>query len=125
MYQHKALLYPFLASLLQPLIYRQGKRQGEMLLLSWRGSSRKRGDTKAHGSWVRHSNLSCCSTSVSFPVTNQSQQLILLASNSEPKMSSSSRRSLGDELPLSPTSLWQKLLHCKRKHTFNSLGLVM
>lgn len=99
------------------LVYRP-RSAGKPLRPLGHSSSSKRGDFRAQATMERGATSAVTGVPVCSPITNQSQQLILLASDSEPKVSSpSSTRSLGCELPLSPTSLWQKQLRCKRKHT--------
>lgn len=113
-HQQRAFFFPCFPSLPSHLVYSAGKP----LLPLGHSSSSKRGDFRAQATTERGATSAVRGVPVSSPITNQSQQLILLASDSEPKVSSpSSTRSLGCELPPSPTSLWQKQLRCKRKHT--------
>lgn len=118
--------FPFPCFPSQPnhLVYRP-RSPGKALLPLGYSSSSKRGDFRTQATTERGATSAVTGVPVSSPITNQSQQLILLASDSEPKVSSSSKRSLGHELSLSPTSLWQKQLCCKRKHKLMLPGWVL
>ena len=119
--------FPFPCFPSQPnhLVYRP-RSPGKALLPLGHSSSSKREDFRTQATTERGATSAVTGVPVSSPITNQSQQLILLASDSEPKVSSpSSKRSLGCELSLSPTSLWQKQLCCKRKHKLMLPGWVL
>ena len=117
--------FPCFPSRPNHLVYRP-RSPGKALLPLGHSSSSKRGDFRTQATMERGATSAVTGVPVSSPITNQSQQLILLASDSEPKVSSpSSKRSLGRELSLSPTSLWQKQLCCKRKHKLMLPGWVL